>query len=160
MVALLLILSAAGCGRDRNPPQVVWEASGVQLTRLDLPLGGDSRSFVVSEYLLEGQEASGRSVRKFRDRMVLTTEITGPESPFHGYVVQGYINRTYGNGRNLALRLHGRMEPPTGNPGEALVIGRVYPVGDGGAISNRTLFMDRFEIRLDAANGRISAKGM
>lgn len=160
MVAFLVLLSAAGCGRDGRPVRVVWEASGVQVTRLDLPLGGDGNAFVVSEYLLEGQEVSGRGVRQFRDRMVLTTRFTGRESPFHGYVVQGYINRTYGNGVVRAVRLQGRMELLAGHPEEALVIGGVYPVGSGGGTDNRLVSTVSFQIRLDPASGRILAKGV
>jgi hypothetical protein len=158
--AYFVVLAATACGRDRNVLPFTWEASGVQVARLDLPLGGDGHAFVVREYLLDGQEGSRGSARQFRDRMVLTTERDGFVGPLHGYVVRGYVNPTYAAGLVRGLRLHGRMEPLTGQPDLALVIGRVYPLGFGGGIDNRLVSIDRFEIRLDPVSGRIAAKGL
>ncbi len=131
IAAFLVLLGTMGTGGVRHPAPITWEANGVRLAELDLPLTGDGVSFKVGEYLLEGREGSGRSSRQFRDRMILTTQLTGRESPLYRYVVHGYIHGTYGNDPIQALRLHGRMKPPTGNQGEALMIGRMYPVGHG-----------------------------
>jgi hypothetical protein len=154
MVAVLTVLGAAGCGRDQNTVPLTWEASGTQVTRLELPLAGDVHSFVVGEYVLQGQESSGQNVRYFRDRTLLTADVLRD----HGQV-SGYVNRMYAGGDTLALRIYGRIEPVAGDPKEALVTGRVFPVAFDGGVSTRLMAIHRFEMRLDRGRGKISARG-
>lgn len=89
VAAFLVPLGTIESGCGKHPAPFTWEASGVRVAELDLPLGADGVSFKVGECLLEGREGSGRSSRQFRDRMILTPEFTGRESPPYGYVVHG-----------------------------------------------------------------------
>jgi hypothetical protein len=62
-------------GCSPNPTAVGWVARGVQVAKLDLPLSGDEHSFMVREYILEGQEASEMGLRHFRDRLLGNPEV-------------------------------------------------------------------------------------
>ena len=154
IAAVLVLLATMGIGCVRQAAPVTWEASGVRVAELDLPLAGDVHRFSVSEYVLEGQESSGKNARRFRDRALVTADVLGEYGQLFGYV-----NRTYVGGGTLAFRLYGRIEPKAGDPDEALVVGRVFAVGRDGGIQNRLVSLDRVEIRLDHARGKISARG-
>lgn len=154
ILGCLVVLGATACGRDRNAVLVIWEASGVEVTRLDLPLAGALHTFTVREYVLEGRERSGKTVREFRDRALLTADVLG-----HDGRVFGYVNRTYADGDTVALRLSGSTERLAGGRDEASVLGRVIAIGSDGGLDNRLVSLSRFEMRLDPVGGRISAKG-
>lgn len=147
-----VVLSAASTGCNKQPIPVTWTASGIQVTRLDMPLDRSGHTFMVGEYTLEGRESSGRGAREFRDRMLLTIHLRGFESH-----VLGYIARTYASGGTLALRFSGVIDRAGQNPKEMIVTGRVHMLGPGGLVTYAT--MSWVELRLDPASGRISAKG-
>lgn len=79
-----LFLGFAGGGCVQNPIPVTWEASGVQVAQLDLPLGGGGPAFTASEYVLEGRELAARDGRQFRDRALLVTDFRGREGHVFG----------------------------------------------------------------------------
>jgi hypothetical protein len=105
IAVFIVMLSVAGSGCDRKPIPVTWAASGIQVTRLDMPLDGSGHTFMVGEYTLDGREGSGRGAREFRDRVLLTTHASWLE----GHVL-GYLTRTYAGGHVRTFRLSGTME--------------------------------------------------
>lgn len=60
ILGFLVVQGVTACGRDRDAVPVTWEASGIQVTRLDLPLAGDLHKFTLRGYVLEGRERSGK----------------------------------------------------------------------------------------------------
>jgi hypothetical protein len=151
--AILVLLGTMGTGCVRNPAPITWEAGGVRVAELDLPLSGDGVSFKVGEYLLEGWERSGGVGRQFNDRLLLTADLRGS----HGLVF-GYIHRAYRHGGARVLRLHGRVEPPAGDPDVIVVLARSYPVESDGTARAWSL-TETVELRLNSASAHVSARG-
>jgi hypothetical protein len=145
-----VLLSLVGCDPTAIP--VTWEASGVQVTRLEMPLDEHGNTFIVGEYALEGREGSGDTARPFRDRVLLTIHAQGIESH-----VLGYIARTYDAGQVRTFRLYGTERRPARDSKTMLVIGRAHALRPAG--TGPYPFMAWIELRLDAASGRILAKG-
>lgn len=154
MAAFVVALTTAIVGCSRNAPAIEWVASGIQVMQLDLPLSGDGDTFTVREYVLEGQAASDKGLRQFRDCLLLTSHLSGGKGE-----VLGYMNRTYDDGTKRALRLLGRMERPPGNPEAMIVNGRTYLLQPEKGASESLKWVDMVQLRLDPASGRISAKG-
>ncbi len=150
VVAVVLSATASGCDRTAIP--VMWEASGVEVTRLEMPLDEHGNIFIVGEYALEGQEGSGDGARPFRDRALLTTHDLGLEGQ-----VLGYITRTYDGGQTRTFRLYGTVRRVARGAKTMVVIGRAH--GLRPASTGPYPFMAWVELRLDAASGRILAKG-
>lgn len=151
---VMLGTTAAGCYYP-NPTATPWEATGVQVTRLELPLGGDGQSFKVGEFILEGREGSGASERQFHDRALLIIHpFRGPDGE-----VSGYLRRTYASGGRRALRLLGTIERVAGNPETLIAGGRVYTVESGSGGTRPFAWIGSFELHLDPATGRLSARG-
>lgn len=149
-IAVLLAAAASGCLPD--PTQVKWEANGVQVTRLDMPLAGSGYTFLVTEYALEGQEGAEQGARAFRDRFLLTTHLRGRD----GHVV-GFATRTYADGTTRAFGLSGTLRPVWTEPGMTVVTAYAHPIGsDGGPTNHRPRAW--VQLRLDVRTGRISAK--
>ncbi|MGH7370524.1 MAG: hypothetical protein ACREJK_01570 [Candidatus Methylomirabilales bacterium] len=148
--ATALGVLANGCDRSSIP--VTWEASGVQVTRLEMPLDDYGNTFIVGEYALEGREGSGDLARPFRDRVLLTIHAQGIESN-----VLGYIARSYDGGQVRTFRLYGTERRVVRDTTTMVVIGRAHALRPAG--TGRYPFMAWIELRLDAANGRILAKG-
>ncbi|MCI0371571.1 MAG: hypothetical protein L0214_09340 [candidate division NC10 bacterium] len=151
LALFLLMLGGAvsACGPD--PARVNWAASGVQVTGLELALGGDGHKFVVGEYALEGQEWSAGRAREFRDRVLLTLQLRGPERQ-----VWGYATRTYADGGTFTFRLSGMLQPVWRDPEVMVMTGRTHSVWSDGLVSHRPMVW--IELRLDPQTGRISAK--
>lgn len=153
IAAFVVLLGTMETGCVRHPTPITWEASGVRLTELDLPLTGDGVSFKVGEYLLEGQEGSGGSGRQFHDRHLLTADLRRSQGP-----VFGYVSRTYRNGGTRVLRLHGWAKRPAGDPEVIVVVARSYSVEYDGS-TRAWASTDMLEFRLDPVIGHVSARG-
>lgn len=153
LAAFAVLLGTLETGCVRHPAPFTWEASGVRVAELDLPLAADGASFKVGEYLLEGREGPGGSGRQFHDRLLLTADLRRS----HGLVF-GYVNRTYRDGGTRVFQLHGRVERPAGDPGVIVVAARGYPVESDGT-TRAWASTDMLELRLDPAIGHVSARG-
>lgn len=152
-IATVTVFLAAGVsGCDRRAIPVTWEATGVQVTRLEMLLDEHGNSFIVGEYALEGREGSGDPVRTFRDRVLLTVHAQGIESH-----VLGYITRTYDSGQVRTLRLYGTERRVARDSKTMVVTGWAHGLAPAG--SGPYPFMAWIEVRLDSASGRILAQG-
>ena len=154
IAAFVVLLGTMESGCVQHPARITWEARGVRLAEIDLPLSDDGVSFKVGEYLLEGQEGSGGSGRQFHDRLLLTADLRRSQGP-----VFGYVSRTYRNGSTRVLRLHGWAERRAGDPDAIVVVARCYPVESDGTTRAWTS-TDMIELRLNPAIGHVSAKGV
>ena len=152
MPGIVLVLAAAAGGCLPDPTQGKWEASGVQVTRIELPLADSGYTFRVGEYTLEGREGTEHGARVFRDRFLLTTNLRGRDGQ-----LWGYATRTYADGTTRTFGLSGTLRPVWTEPGVMIVVAYAHPVGpDGGPTGHRPRAW--VELRLDARTGRISAK--
>lgn len=152
MPLLAIVLGAAASGCDRTAVPVTWQASGVQVTRIEMPLDENGTIFRVGEYVLKGREGDGRGAREFRDRVLLTTHAQGIASQ-----VLGYVTRTYDGGHVRTFRLYGTERRVARDSKMMVVIGRAHGLNRAGA--GPYPFMAWVELRLDSATGRILAKG-
>jgi hypothetical protein len=117
-----------------------------------MPLDEYGNTFIVGEYALEGREGSGDTARPFRDRVLLTIHAQGIE----GHVL-GYISRTYDAGQVRTFRLYGTERRVTRDSKTMAVIGRAHALRPAG--TGPYPLMAWVELRLDAASGRILARG-
>jgi hypothetical protein len=152
-IATVTVLLAAGViGCDRTAIPVIWEASGTEVTRLEMPLDDEGNMFIVAEYALEGREDSGDGARLFRDRLLFSTHHLGLEGQ-----VFGYITRTYDRGQARTFRLYGMARRVARHSQAMVVIGWAQTLGPSGA--GALPFMAWVELRLYTASGRMLAKG-
>jgi hypothetical protein len=117
-----------------------------------MPLDEYGNTFIVGEYALEGREGPEDFVRPFRDRMLLTIHAQGIESH-----VLGYIARSYDGGQVRTFRLYGTERRVARDAKTMVVNGWAQALRSSG--TGPYPFMAWVELRLDAASGRILARG-
>jgi hypothetical protein len=145
------VFAVAGGGCMRDPPPARWAASGVQVARLEMPLGGSGHTFMVGEYVLEGREGAEPDARQFRDRLLLTTHLRGRDGR-----VWGYATRTYADGTTRVFSLSGMVRRDGTNPQVIALAAWVQQYRLDGPVSYGPT--DAVELQLDPASGRISAE--
>lgn len=155
IAGIVVVLTAVASGCLRDPTQVKWAASGVQVTRIEMPLARSGYIIVVGEYTLEGREGPEPAARTFRDRLLLTTHLRGREGQ-----VLGFATRSYADGTTRAFSLSGTLRPvgPLGaDPRVMVVAAWTHPVSpDGGPAGSRATAW--VTLRLDPKTGHISTE--
>lgn len=151
LLAAAVMLAIAGGGCLRDPSRVKWTASGVQVTRLEMPLAGSGYTFLVGEYALDGREGPEPGGRAFRDRILLTAHLRGRDGQ-----VLGFGTRTYADGTTRAYGLSGTLRPVGTEPRVMVVAAWAHPIRPDGPIGFGPAAW--VELRLDPRTGRISAE--
>ncbi|MCI0372095.1 MAG: hypothetical protein L0214_12165, partial [candidate division NC10 bacterium] len=150
VLAFVVVLAPVGGGCGPDQARVTWTADGVQLTRLELPLDR-AQTFMVGEYVLEGQEKSGAGARVFRDRLLLTTYFRAREGH-----VWGYGTRAYADGGTWPFGLSGKFEQARRTSEVIVVAGWAHSVEVDGVVTYPPTA--QVELRLNHSSGRISVK--